>query len=76
MTDDLIKPTWLHKTGVLRGFSKQYGIKMLVWYEQHDTRVGALTRERQMKKWNRAWKIELIEKMNSSWSDLYEGLAS
>jgi putative endonuclease len=47
---------------------------MLVWYEQHDTRLGALTRERQMKKWNRTWKIELIEKMNSFWSDLYEDL--
>jgi putative endonuclease len=76
MTDDLIKRIWLHKTGALRGFTKQYGVKTLVWYEQHDTRMDALTRERQMKKWNRAWKIELIEKTNSSWSDLYEKITS
>jgi putative endonuclease len=75
MTDDLVKRVWLHKAGTLRGFTQQYGVKSLVWYEQHDSRYGALTRERQMKKWNRAWKIELIEDVNPSWSDLYDGLA-
>jgi len=74
MTDDLVKRVWMHRTAVISGFTKQYGVKMLVWYEQHDTRLAALTRERQMKKWNRAWKLELIERMNPSWSDLYDGI--
>jgi putative endonuclease len=49
---------------------------MLVWYEQHDTREAALRRERQIKKWNRAWKLELIERMNLAWRDLYDDLAA
>jgi putative endonuclease len=76
MTDDLVRRTWLHKAGTIAGFTKQYGVKTLVWYEQHDTREAALMRERQMKKWNRAWKIVMIEKMNPSWSDLYKTIAS
>ena len=75
MTDNLIQRVWMHKNGVLPGFTKQYGVKTLVWYEQHDTREAALTRERQVKKWNRTWKLELIERRNASWSDLYEELS-
>jgi putative endonuclease len=75
MTDNLIQRVWMHKNEVARGFTKQYGVKTLVWYEQHETREAALTRERQMKKWNRAWKIQAIEQMNPLWSDLYEGLS-
>jgi putative endonuclease len=74
-TDNLIQRIWMHRNDVLPGFTKRYGVKMLVWYEQRDTREAALTRERQMKKWNRAWKIDLIEKMNPSWSDLYDGIS-
>ena len=74
MTDNLVQRVWMHRNGVLPGFTKQYRVNMLVWYEQHDTREAALTRERQMKKWNRAWKLEVIEKMNPGWSDLYDGL--
>jgi putative endonuclease len=75
MTDNLIQRVWMHKNEVARGFTKQYGVKTLVWYEQHETREAALTRERQMKKWNRAWKIQAIEQMTPLWSDLYEGLS-
>jgi putative endonuclease len=75
MTDNLIQRVWMHKNEVVRGFTKQYGVKTLVWYEPHETREAALTRERQMKKWNRAWKIQAIEQMNPLWSDLYEGLS-
>jgi putative endonuclease len=75
MTDNLVQRVWMHRNGVLSGFTKQYEVKMLVWYEQHETRAAALTRERQMKKWNRLWKLEIIERMNPSWSDLYETLS-
>jgi putative endonuclease len=75
MTDNLIQRVWMHRNGVIPGFTKRYGVKTLVWYEQHETRETALTRERQMKKWNRAWKIQAIEQMNSEWSDLYGQLS-
>jgi putative endonuclease len=75
MTDNLIQRVWMHKNGVLAGFTKQYGVKTLVWYEQHETREAAITRERQMKKWNRDWKLKTIEATNPRWSDLYEGLS-
>ena len=61
-----------HKTGERSGFAHRYGATRLVWYELHDRREDALTRERQMKKWNRAWKIRLIEETNPDWEDLYE----
>ena len=75
MTDNLIQRVVMHRNGVLPGFTKRYGVKILVWYEQHETRAAALTRERQLKKWDRAWKLEIIEKMNPAWSDLYERLS-
>jgi putative endonuclease len=75
MTDNLIQRVWMHRNDVLPGFTKQYGVKTLVWYEQHETRAAAITRERQIKKWNRPWKLEIIERTNPSWSDLYETLS-
>lgn len=75
MTDNLIQRVWMHKNGVLPGYTKHYGVKMLVWYEQHETREAAITRERQLKKWNRAWKLRIIEGMNPTWSVLYEHLS-
>ena len=74
MTDDLAKRVWTHRVGALPGFTKQYGVKMLVWYEQHETRESAFTRERQLKKWNRAWKVKLIEQLNPAWRDLYDDI--
>ena len=74
MTDDLAKRVWTHKERMLEGFTKQYGVKRLVWCEAHETREAAFTRERQLKKWKRAWKIELIEKENPDWLDLYKTL--
>jgi len=74
MTDDLAQRVWMHRTGVLPGFTKRYGVRMLVWYEQHETRESAFTRERQLKKWNRAWKLRLIEQMNPTWRDLYDDI--
>jgi putative endonuclease len=74
MCDDLVRRTWEHRNGVVPGFSRKYGVKSLVWYEVHDTREAAFQRERQIKKWNRAWKLELIEKSNLEWRDLGDDL--
>lgn len=70
MTDDLERRIAQHKQGLLPGFARKYGLHMLVWYEVAETREAALHCERQLKKWNRAWKIRLIEQLNPNWSDL------
>jgi putative endonuclease len=72
MTDDLVRRVWEHRTGAVPGFTRKYSVKMLVWFEQHETREAALVRERQLKKWNRAWKLDLIERENASWRDLWD----
>ena len=70
MTDDLSRRVWEHEEAAVRGFTARYGVKTLVWYEPHDTRESAFMRERRIKKWNRLWKLELIEKTNPGWRDL------
>lgn len=75
VTSNLVKRVWEHKEEVVKGFSKKYGTKMLVYYEQHESAEAAITREKQMKKWNRKWKLELIESINPDWNDLYEEIA-
>ena len=72
MTDDLIKRAWQHRTHLLPGFTSTYNCEKLVWYEIHETRESAFARERRIKKWKRLWKIELIERMNPAWADLFE----
>jgi putative endonuclease len=74
MTDDLIRRVWEHRVGAVAGFTQKYGVKSLVWYEQHESREFAFQRERQMKKWNRAWKLRLIEGFNPEWKDLFADL--
>jgi putative endonuclease len=74
VTSDLIARVFGHRQGVIRGFTKRYGCKILVWFEHHDDLQDARQRELQMKEWRRAWKIELIAKMNPAWDDLYPGL--
>jgi len=69
MTDDLGRRVFEHRTGAVPGFTRKY-VKILVWFELHESRETAFQRERQLKKWNRAWKLELIERMNPSWRDL------
>jgi putative endonuclease len=71
MTDNLSKRVWEHREKVREGFTTKYGVHILVWYESHPSRETAFVRERRIKKWNRAWKIELIERLNPSWQDLY-----
>ena len=70
MTDNLARRVWEHQSGAVAGFTKRYGVKTLVWYELHESRETAFQRERQLKKWNCAWKIELVERANPQWSDL------
>jgi putative endonuclease len=69
------KRVWGHKEGFVAGLSKDYAVRRLVWFEQHDSAEGAITREKQLKKWNRDWKIELIEDRNPYWNDLYEEIS-
>jgi len=72
MTNDLIKRIYAHKNDLVEGFTKKYGVHQLVYYEQTEEVKSAIQREKQLKKWNRSWKIELIEKMNPEWKDLYD----
>lgn len=71
VTSDLVGRVWQHKNDLSEGFSKTYGVHLLVYYEAHDNMLSAITREKQFKKWNRAWKIDLIEKDNPDWKDLW-----
>ena len=72
VTSDLPKRAWEHRNDLVDGFSKTYGVHSLVYYETHDNMLAAITREKQMKKWNRAWKLELIEERNPEWKDLWD----
>jgi putative endonuclease len=69
MTDNLARRCWEHQKDVVSGFTKRYGVKILVWYELHESRENAFQRELQLKKWNRAWKLKLIERSNPKWQD-------
>ena len=71
VTSDLIKRVYEHKAKLLAGFTKQYNIDKLVYFEQTTDIESAITREKQLKKWNRKWKLDLIEKSNPTWEDLY-----
>ena len=74
VTADLAKRAWEHRNGVVAGFTKKYGCKLLVWFEAHEDLQQARLRELQMKEWKRAWKIKLIEEQNLDWNDLYPTL--
>lgn len=71
VTSDLIQRIWQHREGLAEGFTQQHGVKTLVWYEQHATMESAIAREKTLKKWNRAWKLRLIEESNPDWNDLW-----
>ena len=74
VTNDLPKRAWEHKNDVVEGFTKRYSVHRLVYYELHEDMESAIRREKHMKKWNRAWKLELIEKQNPDWRDVWEGI--
>jgi putative endonuclease len=71
VTSDLVRRVWEHREAFVPSFTQQHGLKLLVWYEVHEDILAAITREKQLKKWRRAWKIELIQQMNPTWRDLY-----
>jgi putative endonuclease len=72
VTCDLVRRVYEHKTEAASGFTSRYDVRRLVWLEIYDDPSSAIAREKQLKKWQRAWKIELIEKENPDWRDLYE----
>ena len=74
VTSDLAKRVYEHKNCLADGFTKKYEIHHLVYFELHEDMLAAISREKQIKKWNRAWKVELIEKNNPAWKDLYESI--
>ena len=74
VTSDLVGRVWQHRDHVVDGFTRKYGVSRLVWYEMHGTMEEAITHEKRMKKWNREWKIRLIEQINPYWNDLWPGL--
>ena len=76
VTNDLLRRVWEHKNKVAPGFTTTYDVDRLVWYEAHSDITAAITREKQIKKWRRDWKIRLIEEQNPGWVDLYPGIAS
>jgi putative endonuclease len=78
VTSNLLGRIHQHREGSIRGFTRKYGVHLLVWFEQHPTMESAITREKRIKKWERAWKLELIEVANPEWRDLAEdfGFAS
>ena len=75
VTSHLVRRAWQHREAAAEGFTKKYAVKRLVWYEVHADVHAAITREKQIKKWNRAWKIRLIEEANPNWDDLYSSIA-
>ena len=74
VTSNLVKRIWQHRNHVVSGFSEQHEVKRLVYFEQFDDMVNAITREKVLKKWNRAWQIRLIEQVNPNWNDLYDDI--
>ncbi len=76
VTNDVVRRVWEHKNGVVDGFTKKYGVHMLVYYELHETMPDAILREKRMKRWARDWKIELIESVNPAWRDLYRDITT
>ena len=76
VTSDLPKRAWEHRNHFVAGFTKQYGVDRLVWYEQHETMESAISREKALKRWKRTWKLALIEEPNPEWRDLFEDFVS
>jgi putative endonuclease len=76
VTRDLVRRAFEHRNGLVPGFTKRYGVKRLVYFEEHTTARGAIQREKNMKHWPREWKIDLIVSMNRDWRDLYDEIAA
>lgn len=74
VTSDLVKRVWEHKQSIVEGFTKTHRVHKLVWFETSEDMKSAIQREKQIKKWNRAWKKELVEQSNPYWNDLYDSI--
>ena len=74
VTNDIVRRIYEHRIKAVPGFTSKYNITRLVWFEAHDDPTNAIAREKELKKWQRAWKIRLIEAQNPEWSDLYESI--
>jgi len=74
VTRDLVRRVWEHRNDVVGGFTRRYRVHRLVWFELHEDMTAAITREKQLKKWKRAWKLRLIEEANREWSDLWDDI--
>jgi len=74
VTSDLVKRIWEHKNDLVEGFTQQYRVHDLVWFELHDNMTTAIEREKNIKEWKREWKLNLIEKNNPDWQDLYDDI--
>jgi putative endonuclease len=74
VTSNLLQRVWQHKSNLILGFTRDNAVHRLVWYEQHAAMDSAILREKMLKRWNRAWKIQLIENSNPYWRDLYQDL--
>jgi putative endonuclease len=75
VTNDLVRRVYEHRMGLADGFTKKYGVHRLVYFEQYSDIENAIRREKHLKKWNRAWKVRLIEELNPNWDDLYPQIA-
>jgi putative endonuclease len=75
VTKDLVRRVYEHKSKMIKGFTSRYGVGHLVWFEAYDDPTNAIAREKELKKWRRAWKIRLIEESNPDWDDLYESIS-
>ena len=76
VTSDLIRRAYQHRTHAVSGFTARYNVRGLVWFESHDEVLSAIAREKEIKKWRREWKVNLIERTNPEWVDLYDTLAA
>lgn len=74
MTNNLVRRAYEHRMGAVEGFTKQYGLKMLVWFEQTGDVQSAISREKNIQAWKRDWKLRLIEEQNPDWKDLYDDI--
>ena len=74
VTSNLVKRVWEHKNDMVEGFTKRYSVHRLVWYELHESMESAILKEKRIKEWKRAWKLQLIESDNHNWQDLYHNI--
>ncbi|QWF14814.1 GIY-YIG nuclease family protein [Lysobacter capsici] len=76
VTSNLVQRIWQHREHLAKGFTEHYDVDRLVWYEQHENMESAIVREKRLKKWNREWKIRLIEQTNPEWRDLWNDIVA